>query len=110
MKKTKLPGVITLLILTLITTVMWVGLNIYRAFSKLPEPEVPKEIIATMNPTLDTDTINRIESSLFFDENQVPPLTGGAPAATKAPTTLPLAPTASPTAVESPLPTASPTP
>ncbi len=116
MKKTKLPGLITILILTMATTVMWVGFSVYRAFTRVPEDKVPEEISATISPILDTDAIDIVESSVYFDESQIPPLTlnsqptGTTPVSTFAPRESPTAsPTETPSAPEV-APTASPAP
>jgi hypothetical protein len=113
MQKTKLPSLVTILILTLITALMWIGFNVYRAFTQKPVPSVPSEISQPLTPTLDQDTINKIQSSLFFDQSQIPQLTiTGSPL--PAPVSLPspslrpqpsASPSATPTITPSPLPT-----
>lgn len=72
MQKNKLPNIVSILILTLITVVMWVSFNIYRAVTEKPAPAVPKTISDSISPKLDTDTINKIESSVFMDSSQIP--------------------------------------
>jgi len=72
MKKNKLPSLISVLILTLLTSVMWVSFNVYRALTTETPAEVPKEIIEPLTPTLDRETINQIESRIFLDESQIP--------------------------------------
>lgn len=90
MKNKKLPNLISILILTLITVVMWITLNIYRAISNEPTPSVPNEISAPLTPDLDKDTIKTIESKIFLDESQIPfssatPTSIASPEATIAP-------------------------
>lgn len=75
MKKTKLPNFISILVLTLITVVMWITLNIYRALSTGTTPSVPSDISLPLTPTLDKDTINDVESRIFMDESQIPNIT-----------------------------------
>lgn len=108
MHKSKLPSLVTILVLTLITSLMWVGLSIYRAFTTAAPPTVPKEVLQPLDPTLDTDTINMVESSLFFNESQIPAIS----LATNAPTPKPIAPLATPVAtpevIPSPIPEVSP--
>jgi hypothetical protein len=72
MKKDKLPSLISVLILTLITVVMWVSFDIYRAVTKAPESIVPAEITKTLNPTLDQDSIKLIESKKFLSDFEIP--------------------------------------
>jgi hypothetical protein len=72
MKKNKLPSLISILILTLITAVLWVSLSTYRAFTVKPSESVPEEISKPITPSLDQITINKIESEIFFDGYQIP--------------------------------------
>lgn len=116
MQKTKLPNIVSILILTMITTVMWVGFSIYRAFNQAPPPSVPADISASLTPSFDTNTVNKVESALFFSESQVPVITAipsgsASPAPTTRPTLTPLGtPTASPSGTPTSTPIATPTP
>ena len=110
MQKSKLPNLITILILTLITVLMWIGFTIYRAIVSTPEPSVPSNISAKLTPTLDIETLNKVESALFFNESQIPVVSFSAtpsPSALAIPTPTSIAtPIASPSAT--PLETATP--
>lgn len=64
MKNLKLPNLISILILTLLTAIVWISLSIYRAFTIKPAPVVPQEVSEPLTPTLDTDTINQIKGKL----------------------------------------------
>jgi len=93
MQKTKLPNLITILVITLITIVMWIGFSIYRAITTPPEPSVSQTVSATLDPTLDTGTVSKIESNLFFSGSQIPQTTFSAspsPAASAAPKLIPI--------------------
>lgn len=72
MKKSKLPSLITLLVLTLITVLMWIGFMIYWAVVTGPEPSVPGSVSAKLTPSLDSDTIDKIDSALFFNKSEIP--------------------------------------
>lgn len=72
MKKEKLPSLISILILTLVTTIVWVSLNVYRSFSKEQDPSVPKEVSEPITPTLDQSTMNNIKNKIFLDDSQIP--------------------------------------
>lgn len=111
MKKTKLPNIVAILILTLITAVMWVSFSIYRAFAVKPNAEVPEEISKPLSPTLDIDTINTIESRLFIDDSQIPQnvVTGPIQTATTVPVSTP-APTQEPNQEAQETQTPEPTP
>lgn len=72
MKKTKLPSIVSILLLTLITVVMWVTFDVYRLFNKTPDPIVPESVSIPLNPNLDTEIINQIEARTFLDDSQIP--------------------------------------
>jgi hypothetical protein len=99
MKKNKLPRPISILILTLLTVVVWISLNIYRAIAVKPASEVPESVSSTFTPTLNKDFINKIESSLFLDDSQIPQnIVVPSGSNTPVPTAIPIAvPTLTPT-------------
>jgi len=97
MKKTKVPSLIPVLILTLITVVMWVSLDIYRAVKKPVESTVPPEISKPLTPTLDQDLINQLESRNLVDDSQIPDIVVGSSPTPK--------PEATPKTIATPKPT-----
>jgi hypothetical protein len=112
MKNLKIPSVISILVLTLITVIMWISLTVYRALATKPEASVPENISAPLTPTLDQDTINKIDSSLFLDDSQIPQGVITQTSTTQ-PTPTPIVTVASPTPVVEATPatvSASPTP
>jgi len=72
MKKTKLPSLIPILILTLVTVVMWVSLDVYTAFNKPTQVVVPVEVSQPLSPSLDQGAIKQIESRTYLNDSQVP--------------------------------------
>jgi hypothetical protein len=64
MKNTKLPAIITLMIMTLITTIFWISFNIYRVFKQEADPVVPEEVILQIDPKLDNTTIELIKNKI----------------------------------------------
>jgi cellobiose-specific phosphotransferase system component IIC len=107
MKKNKLPSLILILILTLLTGVIWVSLEVYRTLTIKPAESVPEAVSNPINPILDQNIIKKIESAVFIDRSQIPDnvaLTStpnpNQPALTPIPTLVPLVtPSASPGAV-----------
>lgn len=61
----KLPNIIVLLILTLITTVFWISFNVYRVFTALPDTVVPTQISLPIDPKLDTNTLELIKNKSY---------------------------------------------
>lgn len=77
MKKSSLPKPITILILTLLTTVLWVGLNVYRTFTLKPSATVSESISKPLDPTLDTATIQQIQSTIYIPDSEIPQINAG---------------------------------
>jgi hypothetical protein len=98
MNKEKLPSIVPILILTLITVVMWVSFDIYRAFLKPADVNVPAAVSQPLTPTLDQNVINQLESKPYLDNSQIPDtVVNSAPVATAEPSPSPQAlPTALP--------------
>lgn len=91
MKKNKLPRPISILILTLLTAIVWVSLNIYRTITTKPAPSVPQDVSQSLNPILNKDSVGKIESAIFLDDSQIPQIvvnSTSAPVIQKTPTPL----------------------
>ncbi len=61
MKKNKLPSLIILIILTLITTLFWISFSIYSVFTKESKTDIPQELILKLDPNLDIKTLDEIK-------------------------------------------------
>ena len=72
MKKEKQPKIISLAILTLITSVLWIFFSLYRVFTEKTELKVPEEILTPLSPNLNEKIISEIENRVFIEENQIP--------------------------------------
>lgn len=93
--------------MTLVTSFMWIGLSVFRAFSERPEPVVPSAVIERLIPTLDGAAIEKIKNRIFLTEGEIPqtqiqstPIATPSPTPTQAPVE-----TASSTSSPSPLST-----
>ncbi len=108
MKPPKIPSIISLIILTTITLIFWVLFEVLRAFIAKPSTSVPQEITQSLSPSLDTNTVNEMQSAVFFDKSQIPQsFASPTPIATHLPTPSPIGtPISSPSA--SPIQTISP--
>jgi len=72
MKKTKIPSLVSVLIITLITTVFWVSLNIYRAITVKPALIVEENISRPLVPVLDQKAIQQLKQSVYVAKEQIP--------------------------------------
>jgi len=71
MKKDKLPSIIILLILSLITALFWVVFSVYRAFTKPVAVDIPAEVLEPLNPTLDANTLSNLDKRLYIEEGEI---------------------------------------
>lgn len=69
MKDAKQPGVVTLAILTALTCILWVFFSVISVLSDEPVSTVSPEILESIDPSLDLETLNKIRDGLVFDEN-----------------------------------------
>ncbi|MEK7550602.1 MAG: hypothetical protein AAB535_02355 [Patescibacteria group bacterium] len=60
--KNKIPNIVTILILTTLTAIMWISLSVYRAVVVKPSLVVPDEISKPLVPFLDQDIIRDIQN------------------------------------------------
>jgi len=72
MKKEKTPNIVSLAILTLITSILWIFFSLYRVFIEKSDTNVPQEILEPLSPTLDEAIISEIEKKVFIEQNQIP--------------------------------------
>jgi hypothetical protein len=115
-KKSKVPSLVTIIILTAITLIFWVVFSIVKTLTTKPSPTVPEDILQGLTPTLDTTSLSEIQKRTFLSEEEIGQTKLSAtPSATIIPiptaTTTPTAsPSASPTASPSATATASASP
>ena len=74
MKNTKIPNLISVLILTLLTSILWVSFSVYRAFAVKPAESVPEPISNPLSPTLEVGVIKQIEERIFIGDSGLPDL------------------------------------
>ena len=104
--KNKTPSVVIIAVLTVITIITWIFYEVYQALTTPPPLEVSQEILAPITPAFDSQSLGRLQESVFFEDEQITTLTLSLPTTT--PTPLP-----TPTQVITPTPSqeiATPTP
>jgi len=72
MKKEKTPNIVSLAILTLITSVLWIFFSLYRVFTEKTDVKVSTEILEPLSPNLNEKIISEIENKVFIEQNQIP--------------------------------------
>ena len=64
------PFLVKFAVLTVITTMVWVGFDVYRAFTQKPPPTVSAEILAPINPVLDATLLDKLTNRVYFEGGQ----------------------------------------
>jgi hypothetical protein len=74
MKKPRAPRLVTTAITTTITIIFWIFFTLYQVFITKPAPSVEPELLEPINPTLNTDILDKIGNRDFFEEGSFTPL------------------------------------
>lgn len=69
--KTKLPSIVVILVLTTLTSLLWISLSIYRAATLEPDVKVSEEILLPLEPSINSVVVTEIESRIFIDPSTV---------------------------------------
>jgi len=70
-KKSKVPSIVAVMILTVITISFWIVFSVVRVFRAEPTPSIPPEILNPLNPNYDKTVIDKIQERIYFDKEQV---------------------------------------
>lgn len=68
--KKQSPFLVKFAILTLITSFVWIGFDVYRAFTEKPTPSVSAQILAPIDPSLDAVLLDKLTNRVYFEEGQ----------------------------------------
>lgn len=97
MKKAKIPSIVAVMILTVVTVSVWIVFSVVRIFTTEPTPSIPPEILNPLNPNYDKTAVDKIQERIYFDKEQV--FETVQPSPSPSPTASPVAsPTATPEA------------
>jgi hypothetical protein len=69
--KTRPPSFVLVAISTSITIFVWIAFEIYRIFSSSPAVDVPEEILEPISAQLDTNALDRINSSFYLTDEEL---------------------------------------
>lgn len=67
----KFPFSVQLVILTLITVFIWIGMDIYRTLTDRTSPSVPQEILTPVNPEINTQTLDLLKERLYLIDGEI---------------------------------------
>lgn len=70
-------NIFVLSILTLVTAFVWIGYEVYHAYTKTTVPQVVTRLIQPLNPTIDQKALDEIREKyqLSSKELNIPPIT-----------------------------------
>jgi len=71
MKKPQKPFIVKLAILTVLTSIIWTGFDVYRRLTTKPAPSVPEEILSPITPELNQETLARLEKTVYLDNDEL---------------------------------------
>ena len=70
MKELKAPRPVIVAIFTTMTIILWVFFSVYRILTAKTPPIVPPEILAPVNPVLNTQDLEKLEGRTFFEKSE----------------------------------------
>lgn len=62
-------------VLTIITVLVWIGFDVYRALTKVTIPQVQESQMATLNPEIPLIPFDKLEKKFTFDQNELGQIT-----------------------------------
>ncbi|QQS39006.1 hypothetical protein IPM62_00090 [Candidatus Woesebacteria bacterium] len=71
MKNPKQPRLVTIAIMTTITVIFWVFFSVYSILTTKVAPSVSSEILAPLNPTLNSTVLNSLSDRIYVDDNEI---------------------------------------
>jgi len=70
-KRSKYPPIVRFLLFTTITVIIWVTFEVYRSLTIEPDPVVPEEILAPLDPTLDSTRLDELQRRVNLSEEEI---------------------------------------
>lgn len=70
-EKRKLPGIVKMAILTVITVIAWIGFEVYRALTLEPPAVVSPKILEPIIPDLDSQSLNKLQKRIHLEESEI---------------------------------------
>lgn len=71
MQKRKTSNLTIFAILTTITLLTWVAIEVYQRLNKIDLTSIPQEVLTPLNPNLDTQILDSIEKRRSFSDDEV---------------------------------------
>jgi hypothetical protein len=65
------PPLVLVLVLSTVTSIIWVAYSAYLAFYKAVDPVVPEELLSPLNPQLDSKQFEDLKNTIFLNDDQI---------------------------------------
>lgn len=69
--KKSTPPIVKFAIFTVITTFVWIGFDVYRAFTRSTPPDIPEEVLRPLDPTIDEGVLGRITETVYLEDTEI---------------------------------------
>lgn len=73
MRKPPTPTVVTMVVFTTVTVVLWIFISVYNILIKKVDVDVPEKLLTPIDTSLDTNALQKISEKDFYEEGQEKP-------------------------------------
>ena len=67
----KTPNLVIIAVLTVITIAFWITFDVFRTLTIKEKPAVPPEILAPLNPTLDSSSLQGLQERIQMTDAEI---------------------------------------
>jgi hypothetical protein len=71
MKIKDAPPIVKIAFMSLITVIIWITFDVYRALTVEPSPEVSEEVLRGLSPALDVTALNQLQNRVYVSDEQI---------------------------------------
>jgi len=70
-KRKKTPFIVVIAYSSVITVVIWIIFDVYRALTVKPAPPVAPNILEPITPSLDVDALDRLQNKIYLEDTEI---------------------------------------
>ena len=104
-KKAQHQDIFIIAILSLLTTLAWIGFNAYHSFINKRETTIDKKILQPINPNINLKIVEQLQEKEFLSQEEINQAIKTAPTKESSPTAIPASPSLPASISASPVPT-----
>lgn len=76
------PNLVVFGIITTVTIFVWIGFEVYKILNPRTIESIPDSVLMPISPTLDLETLRKLEARRNFTDEQISPLKNFSPTPT----------------------------